>query len=232
MQSLRLLTAADLVFPAKSLYALSMTTINDDKMAYIIGVTMGDGCIYDSGDRAYIKFVMEDRDIMEHVATFHTTLTGHHCNVRPIKKKPHLSALNLTNTRLARDFCELTQRKTILPTLTSVSAKMNFIAGLMDTDGHISQNTTTNGQSAKRWTRFSLGFVNSGLWLGDFLKLLQEFAVTVGKPVLKRKYRSCDEKDCWQVAINLKSFSAAGLFFRCQRKQNVLLAYCDHMRKG
>lgn len=209
-----------------------MNTINDSRLAYIAGVFMGDGCIDDRGRCASTTIVMEDRDVLEQVAAFHSEITSHHCHPRPLRKRPHLCRLRLTDTRLSRELVARTNGKTTLPSLGNPQAKKDFIAGLMDTDGHISQNTTTNGQTAKRWLRFGLGFVNSGPWLGTFLELLQEFAVQTGKPVLKRKYRSADEKDCWQVCIGLRSFADAGLFFRCQRKQNVLLAYVEHMRKS
>jgi hypothetical protein len=204
-----------------------MEAISCPKFAYIAGVYMGDGCFYGTLERATLTFVMADRDILEAVAKFHHEISGHSCSVRPNPRRPHLSRLRLTDSKLARLLKNLTGGKTRLPTLDGLDAMRNFIAGLMDTDGFISHRI----QGKYHVNRFSLGFVNSGVWLADFLQLLRSIGVKVGKPTLKRKCRSMSEADCWQVALNPRSFIDAGLFFRCNRKQRVMQTYLNTVKR-
>ncbi len=116
-----------------------------------------------------------------------------------------------------------TNKKSEIPKFVINSDKKiiaEFIAGLMDTDGYISFGINKYG-----WKRFSLGFINSGNWMNQFINLLKDVGVKVGKKTLKKKYRSINEKDCYQVNINLRSFIENGLYFCCKRKQALLEKY-------
>ena len=113
--------------------------------------------------------------------------------------------------------------KTVIDSKIEIIAE--FVAGLMDTDGYISTGKTRLGHQ-----KFSLGFINSGEWLDPFITLLKFLEVKVGKKTLKKKYRSDNEKDCFQININLRSFVEAGLYFNCQRKQRILDKYKSNVR--
>ncbi len=215
---------------------MSMQIIKCPKLAYIAGVFMGDGFFLERSptSRAELVFVMEDRDILQTVATFHHEISGHSCNLRPFSpSRPHLTRLRLTDTKLARKLRDMTEGKTRLPMLGGKTVRREFIAGLMDTDGHVrwGKNTNAHSRTGVKFNRFVLLFTNSGKWLPDFLSLLNSFGVKTGKPTLKRKYRSEQEADCWQVTINFRSFAEAGLCFRCARKQEIVHAYLVNVRR-
>src|SRR5579883_1576346 len=97
---------------------------------------MGDGAFRGTAKRATLTFAMADRDVLETVARFHHEVSHHSCSPRPNPRRRHLTRLRLTDSNLARHLRDITMGKTRLPTLSGGSAKREFIAGLMDTDGH------------------------------------------------------------------------------------------------
>lgn len=192
--------------------------------AYLLGVYLGDGCCTKYDNHHCFAIVSEDRDVVER--------TKEIVNLFLNKNYP-LTFLKPNSTNLYKfrswnkGFFEMlifkTANKTKIPEFVISSDReivAEFIAGLMDTDGYISSGKTRLGNQ-----RFSLGFINSGKWLDQFIVLLESVGVRVGKKTLKKKYRSNKEKDCFQININLRSFVEAGLYFKCRRKQNVLENY-------
>ena len=162
------------------------------------------------------------KSIVNHI----TTRNYHLSSIQPNKTK--LYRFRAYNKKLFKILVFETENKRCFPEFVMNSEKRiiaEFIAGLMDTDGYISTGTNKFGQQ-----RFSLGFVNSGKWLDEFIALLKKFGVKVGKKTLKKKYRSVNEKDCYQININLRSFVDNGFYFNCGRKQDILEKYKSRVR--
>lgn len=198
--------------------------------AYLFGAYLGDGYCGKFKKHYHFRIVSEDEDVIERtkqIVNFLFNKNYHLISIKPNKTSLY-SFTVASNKNLFEMLISETSYKTRLPEFVMNSdqkTKAEFVAGLMDTDGYISSCKNKFEQQ-----RFSLGFINSGKWLGQFIALLQSLGVKVGKKTLKRKYRSVNEKDCYQININLRSFIEAGLYFNCRRKQQVLEKYKSSVR--
>lgn len=198
--------------------------------AYLFGVYLGDGCCSKFTRHYNFRIISEDGDVIERTMQIVNLLFNKNYHLISIKpNKTYLYSFTVgSNKNLFDMLISETGYKTHLPEFVMNSdreIKAEFVAGLMDTDGYISSSKNKFGQQ-----RFSLGFVNSGDWLDQFIALLQSLGVKVGKKTPKRKYRSVNEKDCYQININLRSFIERGLYFNCQRKQRTLEKYKSSVR--
>lgn len=195
--------------------------------AYLFGAQVGDGCCFTK--QHSFTIVSGDRDVIERVKVIVNQILQKNyplAYIRPNNVK--LYHFRTYNKKLFKMLMSETENKKCLPKFVVDSDKRiiaEFIAGLMDTDGYISAGTNKFGQQ-----RFSLGFVNSGEWIDEFIALLQKLGIKVGKKTLKKKYRGVSEKDCYQININLRSFVENNLYFCCGRKQNILEKYKSRVR--
>ena len=196
---------------------------NTKYKAYLFGVYLRDGCCHKSQGYSF-SIASGDKDVIEITRFIINKLfnkNGHIRNIMP--NKMQLYYYRVYSKGLFEMLKSQTKDKSCLPQLVINSNKKivtEFVAALMDTDGYISSGINRFG-----WQRYSLGFTNSGDWLDQFIYLLRNFGIKVGKKTLKKKYRSLDEKDCYQININLRSFVDKGFYFRCQRKQDLLEKY-------
>lgn len=198
--------------------------------AYLFGVYLGDGCCSKFTKHYNFNIVSEDEDVIEKTMQSVNLLFKKNYHLTYIKpNKTNLFRFTVSSNKQLFEMLRLeTDNKTRLPSFVMNSdfeTKTELIAGLMDTDGYISSGRNKFGQQ-----KFSLGFINSGKWLDPFISLLQQVGVKVGKKTLKKKYRSSKEKDCYQININLRSFVESGLYFNCQRKQQILEKYKSSVR--
>ena len=195
----------------------------DKDKAYLIGVYLGDGCCHKSKSYGF-TIISADKDVIERTCNIVSKLLRKECYVQEIKpNQTQLYRFRVYSKRLFEILTSQTNKKSEIPQSIINSDKKiisEFIAGLMDTDGYISTGTNKFG-----WQRFSLGFTNSGKWTDQFITILKNSGVKVGKKTLKKKYRSLKEKDCYQININLRSFVENELYFNCQRKQSLLEKY-------
>ncbi len=192
--------------------------------AYLFGVYLGDGCCSKFTNHHCFTIISEDKDVIERTRDIiNLFLNKNYPLTYLTPNKTKLYKFRSWNKQLFEILVSETADKTKIPE-TIVNSKVQtireFIAGLMDTDGYISVGINKVGQQ-----RFSLGFVNSGEWLDQFIVLLKQIGVKVGKKTLKKKYRSAKERDCYQININLRSFIDSGLYFNCRRKQLTLEQY-------
>lgn len=195
--------------------------ISQKDMAYLFGVYLGDGCCF---NKSNFSIVSGDRDVIERTSLIANQLTGKNSVIREIKpNNTQLYFFRTYDRNLFQILTSQTKNKSELPQFVLDSdnnIKSELIAGLMDTDGYISTGITQLG-----WQRFSLGFVNSAQWIDQFILFLEKIGVKVGKKTLKKKMRSPNEKDCYQININLRSFVENKLYFYCKRKQTLLEKY-------
>lgn len=192
--------------------------------AYLLGVYLGDGCCSKFTRHYCFTIISEDRDVIERTNGIVNSLLNKNYPLSYLTpNKTKLYKFRSWNKNLFEILIFETANKTKIPQ-TIINSKVEiireFVAGLMDTDGYISNGINKFGQQ-----RFSLGFINSGEWLDQFIVLLRQLGVKVGKKTLKKKYRSTNEKDCYQININLRSFVNSGLYFNCRRKQQTLENY-------
>jgi len=196
---------------------------NEKDKAYLFGVYLGDGCCHKSKSYAF-SIVSGDKDIIERTCFIVNNSFNKNGSIKNIMpNKTQLYFYRVYSKLLFEILTSQTKNKSSLPNFVINSNKeivLEFVAALLDTDGYISTGINKFG-----WQRYSLGFINSGDWLDQFINLLRNFGVKVGKKTLKKKYRSSNEKDCYQININLRSFVNNGFYFKCQRKQNLLEKY-------
>lgn len=196
---------------------------NERNEAYLFGVYLGDGCCHKSKSYGF-TIVSADNDVIEKTCLIVNQLFNKNCSVTKIMpNETQLYRFRAYSKYLFERLTSQTNNKHQLPSFimnADIKIVSEFVAGLMDTDGYISKGINNFG-----WQRFSLGFINSGEWLNQFIDLLEKFGVKVGKKTLKKKYRSLDEKDCYQININLRSFVEKGFYFNCKRKQDLLENY-------
>lgn len=204
-------------------------SFDEKSLAYLFGVYLGDGCCSRTANHYCFSILSEDRDVIERTKEIVNLSLNKNYPLTYLKpNKTNLYRFRSWNKWLFEMLKSETANKTKIPQIiinSKIGIIAEFVAGLMDTDGYISTGKTRLGQQ-----RFSLGFINSGEWLDPFIILLQFLEVKVGKKILKKKYRSKDEKDCFQININLRSFVEAGLYFNCQRKQQILDKYKSSVR--
>ncbi len=204
-------------------------TFDKKKLAYLFGVYLGGGsCSFYT--RHYVfSIVSADNDVIERTMRIVNQLLQKSYSITIIKpNKSQLFRFRAWNKNLFLMLKGETNSKSKLPSFLETSDKSTiseFVAGLMDTDGYISK-----GKSKLGFQKYSLGFTNSGKWLDEFIVLLKYLGVKTGKKTLKRKYRSVNEKDCYQININLRSFIQAGCYFNCRRKQRILDTYILNVR--
>ena len=190
---------------------------------YLLGVYLGDGCCFKCKSYGF-SIVSEDKDVIEKTAFIMNKLFNKNGIVKEIiPNKTKLYKYRVYGKNIFNYLTSQTERKSKIPSFifhADIKIISAFVAGLMDTDWYISKGINKFG-----WQRFSLGFVNSADWLDQFIELLKKSGVKVGKKTLKIKTRSINEKDCYQININLRSFIEKGFYFNCERKQNLLENY-------
>jgi len=200
----------------------------DKDKAYLFGAYLGDGCCSKYSGYCF-RIVSGDKDIIERTSLIVEQLIRKKSKIREIKpNNTLLFDFQAFNKDLFMTLTSLTDKKSKIPEFILGSDKeivLEFVAALMDTDGYISAGINKFGQQ-----RFSLGFVNSAEWMDQFISLLRNFGVKVGKKTLKGKFRSVNEKDCYQININLRSFVEHGFYFYCQRKQSLLERYKTNVK--
>ena len=203
-------------------------TINNKDKAYLFGVYLGDGCCYKSPSCSF-SIASGDKDVIEKTSSIVNQHFNKNSKIKLIKpNNTQLYYFRVYSKALFEMLTSQTKNKSELPEFVINSdkeTKSEFVAALMDTDGYISTGVNKFG-----WQRYSLGFINSGEWLNNFIMLLQNLGIKVGKKTLKKKYRSLNEKDCYQININLRSFVEEGLYFSCQRKQALLERYKSNVK--
>ena len=202
---------------------------HDTNKAYLFGAYLGDGCCSKFTGHHTFSIVSEDRDVVERTQMIvNRMLQSNYPLTYITPNKTKLYRFRSWNKKLFGMLISESGNKSKIPEFVRSSdlrVISEFVAGLMDTDGYISIGTNKFGQQ-----RFSLGFINSGTWMDDFIALLREIGIKVGKKTLKKKYRSVNEKNCYQININLRSFVEVGLYFNCRRKQRILDLYRSNVR--
>lgn len=203
-------------------------TCYDKEKAYLLGIYLGDGCCHKSKGYGFC-IISGDKDVIEKAKIISNGITKKDCQLQEIMpNKTKLYRFRTYSKELFNFLTSETENKSKIPEAIINSNKeiiLEFVAGLMDTDGYISSGINSFGCQ-----RYSLGFVNSAQWIDGFIMILRNFGIKVGKKTLKRKYRSNKEKDCYQININLRSFIEHDFYFNCKRKQELLEKYKTNVK--
>lgn len=102
------------------------------------------------------------------------------------------------------------------------SSRLNFIAGMFDTDGTVKNTYNANG--IPRW---QVGFSNTKLNLvAGLAAILQNLGVKVGSI---GEYKRANYLTLHSIFPNIRSFIEAGCYFHSKRKQQRLQDYLNHV---
>lgn len=202
--------------------------------AYLLGSYLGDGhCLWRTNDPQHhvYQFVMPsiDSDLLNKVCDsiycLFPELYGRVVIEMVTEKRNHevLRCSSKSLCQFLRSRCDIKKR---LPLLSDTTLFREFVAGLMDTDGWITQNVYKN---INRW---QMGFATTAPWYFLLRKCLQQEGVKVGSTQMVWKPKDKQDKwaDCHRMYINIASFVDAGFYFSIVRKQNRLENWQRYMR--
>lgn len=192
--------------------------------AYLLGVYLGDGYVDEKG--YCFSVVSLDKDLLDKVFKCIYKIYPDLRRSKRIKwsEKPRngsgkgkLLRFYCRSNRLCRFLTKKTDTKKKLPKFKDATVFHEFVAGLMDTDGWITEYTRKDGY--KVW---QMGFGSTFPWLKDFRSHLQSCGVEVSSIQKQKNYKREAWKDCYRFYINLKTFVGAGFYFSIKRKQQRL----------
>ncbi len=180
--------------------------------AYLLGAFLTDGCISNKKGWNYFTLEVIDEDFADKVILCINNLTEQkgHKYIRNIGGRVMYKAY-CGDQQLCKWLLACTDSKTRLPLQIYDSSKdiqKEFIMGMMDGDGYISQ--------YKQGWLGVMGFAVTDLWVFEFCTLLNRLGVQTSKPKPETKGRS---KTLYRFRINKPSYIAAGLDFGISRKK-------------
>jgi Homing endonuclease len=188
---------------------------------YIVGVYLGDGCVTRVQGYPVFRLNTIDQDFAE--AT-RAALRQHterpvsiHCHSVSKSSKPNWS-LRCGDPQICSRLVLETRGKAKLPDwIWSVDqeARLAFIAGLMDSEGYVSKNSSGS---------VYMGFKSTDDWLPDFVRVLNISGIQIGKIGVeaprKEGYRTPR-----RFTIKMRSWVNAGAYFHIGRKQRRVEAW-------
>jgi hypothetical protein len=187
--------------------------------AYLLGVYLGDGCVYNH--QGYLAFRLNsiDKDFVEAakvaveaLSDRKTQLNGPYLDKRFPKAAPHWE-FRSGDAKLCEALREETKDKKFIPDWLFTASKderLAFIAGLMDSEGFVSVKNGRHGAT--------MGFKSTDLWFDDFLRLLQSVGIRHGKIGVEQP-REPHYRVPRRISIKIQSWIDAGAYFRIGRKQ-------------
>lgn len=132
----------------------------------------------------------------------------------------------------SKSFCswilETTAEKTRIPKFlmeSSIACKREFIAGLMDGDGWMSQ-TPMRGYPGHYMYQMGLAGGHSE-WFDSAIRLMQSIGI-VGKKGYQDQYEDYEPQQ--RYMINIRSYVEAGCYFKINRKQERLEQYIKDVK--
>lgn len=197
--------------------------------AYLLGAHLGDGhasrvpfdCPSSKGVAWNFVLVSIDQDVVERFAQ----CIRDRFNLSPVVSRQRDSYYHVRCNRkeIVTWAVELTRDRKHLPESIWTAAadiKKEFVSGLMDTDGWITENTKRSP------TAYQMGIASTSPWVFELRRLLQKSEV-ICRP-LRRQWQNPKHSEwapCHRMYINLRSFCESGHYFQCIRKQDRLQRY-------
>ena len=192
------------------------------ELAYIFGVYLGDGCIWDNGQGSKV-FGLEaiDEDFVQYAAKCLRKLTGRRCRVRSQKyeNKQDTWRVQVSHPELTEKLFHETHAKTHIPKIileASDVLKKEFISGVLDSEGYVS---VSKRHTYNNYDVFDMqiGVCVCDCWLYEFHKMLQDMEVHVNSIV---RSDTASGRIALRFTINKQSFIDNKLYFHVSRKQD------------
>jgi hypothetical protein len=192
--------------------------------AYLLGVYIGDGhaqwTVSDIAHPVY-QFVVPSMDLdllsktQRCIKRAFPELRGRiRISTEPrANGKGVLFRLVCHSKRLCRFLIKKTDKKMRLPIFKKPELLKEFVAGLMDTDGWI----TEHGPVGK--ARYQMGFATTLPWTETLRKVFQQNGISVGSIQQQQRYND-NWNHCYRMYLNISTFVDAGFYFSIARKQS------------
>lgn len=186
---------------------------------YLLGVYMGDGCVTTSNGYPVFRLNTIDEDFAQatKVALQEFTQRPIWIGLQPVKGGRPQYQLRCGDPDICRKMVEQTNGKQKLPDgweLWADDEKKAFTVGLMDSEGFVAEKT-----EGKTGRAYYMGFKSCGLWIRDFVRLMQSFGLLIGKvsdcPPNKPGYQTPT-----RFHIKMKSWVECKMRFNIERKQS------------
>lgn len=191
-------------------------------LAYIFGVYIGDGCIWDNGKGLNV-FGLEaiDKDFVQYTAKCLRNLTGKRCRVRSRKyeEKQDTWRVQVSHQDLINKLFHDTHAKTHIPKIILNAPnvlKRAFVAGVLDSEGYVSMSKRHTYNNYDVFD-MQIGVCACDCWLYELHKMLQDMGVQVGSVV---RSDTSSGRIALRFIVNKRSFIQNKLYFRVARKQD------------
>ena len=204
----------------------------NNRLAYLIGVYLGDGCVMMQPKFRNYSFWLSaiDKDFLENTAVcleeYFNKKVKIFLNKTGCGWKERGTNPIWTTVVYGKEKCQmlkdLTKDKTIIPEMiykADDDLKKWFIAGVMDSEGYVGKHHRKDGSY-----QYLMGIASADIWFEDFLDMMANFGVKIGKP-RKEKREKPWHKQVISHKIKTISFLTSGCFFTLNRKNKRLSEY-------
>lgn len=194
--------------------------------AYILGVYLGDGCVYLNRGRSIFVLSTIDTDFAEmakaalrDISTYSVWSASYRDKRSPNK----FYRVQVGDKSLCEKLKSDTHNKTIIPdyvfNLFDRGEKLAFISGVMDSEGFVAAN-----KSNPTNRKYYMGYKSCDVWVPSFIRLLESVGLKIGKVSqeipLKPGY-----KVPTRFHIKMQSWVDSGCYFNIARKQRRVEAW-------
>jgi len=208
-----------------------------NRLAYLIGVYLGDGSITFSKNNSnnYFSLNAIDEDFIKHTVV---------CLEEYFGKKPSsfldksgggwkkrgtkpLWKTVVYGKEKCKWLVEITEDKRVIPEIIFKAPKHIqkwFIAGVMDSEGYVGKHYH------KEYDKYQylMGICSADVWLEHFIEMLEQHGVKTGKRYKEKQIKPW-HKPKFRYKINTMSFIRSGCFFTIKRKIDRLTDYINSL---
>ena len=190
--------------------------------SYLLGVYLGDGCVTSPStrslpDKRCFKLNTIDQDFADTTKAALSNLTGRLVSIsyrQVVGGRPQYQ-LYCGDSDLSAALERDTLKKTVIPEYVWMWPRENimaFVIGLMDSEGFVG----ANGNPTNR--RFYMGYKSCDPWVPDFIRLLQNIGIRIGKVQQEEPYKP-GYKPATRFTVKMQSWIDSGCRFNIARKQ-------------
>lgn len=195
----------------------------DKSFAYLLGVYLGDGCVTNNGRGKPVfrlntideDFALATKEALGVTSPGWAVTINKHSVAK--SNKPNY-ALSCSDPNVCSSLVRLTDRKRQIPALDVSLAgrgiRLEFISGLMDSEGFVAAN-----KSNPTNRRYYMGYKSCDKWVPDFINILESVGVKIGK-ISQEKPVKEGYKIPTRFTIKMQSWIDSGCYFNIKRKQD------------
>jgi intein/homing endonuclease len=190
--------------------------------AYILGVYMGDGYIYQRGESYSFGIEVIDLDFIQRVQRELEELIGYKPNINEREDRKGMYRL-VCSDLIFKKIKEDTGNKNMFPEYVwnwTKEEQIEFISGLMDSEGWISKRTNPNGN--RHW---QMGFTAKSSWTYDLHKMINQIGIQTCDPYISKMKNG----PMISFTIKCESWGKSNIKFTIKRKQDKVDEYMQRL---